>query len=83
MYMDVCIKNIADDDWITFKTESAKHGVRMGDFFSRLVEEHEEKCTESNWDKVLFGEKICKGMVTSEEGKKVRELFRKGFSMRG
>ncbi len=80
--MDVCIKNIDDDDWTTFKTESTKHGVRMGDFFNQLVEEHEKRCLGSNWDKVLFGEKICRGIVTSAEGKKIRELFRKRFSMR-
>ncbi len=81
--MDVCIKNIDDDDWTAFKSESVKHGVKMGEFFSWLVEEHEEKCTESNWDKVLFGEKTCQGMVSSEEGRKVRDLFRKKFSMGG
>ncbi len=79
--MDVCIKNIDDDDWATFKAESAKHGVRMGDLFSKLIEDHEAKCTESNWNKVLFGEKTCKGLISSEEGRKVREFFRKGFLM--
>ncbi len=81
--MDVCIKNIDDEDWATFKSESAKHGIKMGDFFGTLVEEHEGKCTESNWDKVLFGEKICKGMITREEGKKIRESFQRDFFMRG
>jgi len=81
--MDACIKNIEDENWAIFKTESVKHGLRMGDLFGRLIEEHEEKCSESNWNKVLFGEKICKGLVTPEDAKRIRKLFCEGFSMRG
>ncbi len=80
--MDVCIKNINDGDWKSFKSESIKHDLKVGEFFNILVHEHEEKCTESNWDTVLFGEKSLKGMIPRGEGKKLREMFHKGFYLR-
>lgn len=81
--MDVCIKNIPLEEWRLFKSESVKHGLKIGDFFTKLVKEHELKCNESNWDAVLHGEKTCKGMLTRADFVKIRADFRKNFSMRG
>lgn len=78
--MDVCIKNINEEDWRTFKSESIRHGLKIGDFFNKLVEEHEAKC-KTNWNDVLFGEKACKGILTREEMKKIGSEFRKDFTM--
>lgn len=79
--MDVCIKNINEEEWRTFKSESIKHGLKIGDFFNKLVAEHEASC-KTNWDEVLSGEKTCKGILTREDMKKIRAEFRKGFTMR-
>lgn len=80
--MDVCIKNINDEDWLDFKAESVKHGIKIGQFFSTLVQEHEEACKESNWESVLHGEKTCADILSKEEGKILRSLSRKNFGLR-
>ena len=80
--MDVCIKNIDEEDWRLFKTESAKHGLKLGELFNDLVKEHTSKCTGDNWDKILYGKKPLKGLLTRKEGDKIRAEFRKGFVLR-
>jgi len=82
MKMDVCIKNVNDDDWRMFKVESAKHGMKMGDFFNKIVIEHKENCSKSNWNKVLYGKNKLKGLLVREDLKKTREEFRKNFKLR-
>ncbi|MBI4449225.1 hypothetical protein HY641_04325 [Candidatus Woesearchaeota archaeon] len=34
------IKGIDEETWKTFKTEAAKHGATMGDFFGMLLQKH-------------------------------------------
>jgi len=80
--MDVCIKNIDEENWRLFKEESAKHGLKLGDLFDNIITEHAHKCTGTNWDKILYGKKPLKGLLTREEGTKIRSEFRKGFSLR-
>ncbi len=80
--MDICIKSIDEEEWRIFRVESIKHGLKAGDFFAKIIQEHEASCKESNWNKVLFGEKTCKGLMTQEEGKRIRNTFRKEFTMR-
>ncbi len=80
--MDVCIKNIDEENWRLFKEESAKHALKLGDLFNCLLREHTNKCKGTNWDRVLYGEKKLKGLLTREEGDKIRSEFRKGFSLR-
>ena len=81
--MDVSIKDINEHEWRTFKGEAIKHGLKVGEFFSTLVQEHKGKCQEGNWDKILFGEKTCKGILSQKDAKHIRSDFRKSFSMRG
>ncbi len=79
--MDVCIKNINGESWRTFKAESAKHSMKMGEFFSELVEEHKERCNKSTLKDLLFSKKT----LTEEDAKNIRESmreFRKGFKSR-
>lgn len=79
--MDVCIKNINDEDWRTFKAESAKHGMKIGEFFSELVEEHTERCSELSWNELLYGKKT----LTEEDAKNIRKVMkeiRKEFKFR-
>lgn len=80
--MDVCIKNIGEDYWRSFKSESVKHGLKMGDFFNKLIVEHQKKCENSNWDKVLYGKKVLKGVLTREDFISIKKEFREGFRMR-
>lgn len=80
--MDACIKNIGEEEWRSFKAESVKHGLKMGEFFNKLILTHKNSCTDSNWDKVLHGDKKLKGLLSASEVKKVRKEFREEFSMR-
>lgn len=80
--MDVCIKNINDDDWRNFKSESVKHGLKLGDFFNKLVKEHHSRCKESNWENILYGKKKLKKVLMKEDAKKIRSEFRENFNMR-
>ncbi len=81
--MDVSIKEINEHEWRAFKAEAIKHGLKVGELFNTLVLEHEEKCQEGNWNRVLFGEKICKGMLSQKDAKQIRSDFKKSFSLRG
>ncbi|MDO8741284.1 MAG: hypothetical protein Q7J54_06970 [Candidatus Woesearchaeota archaeon] len=79
--MDVCIKNINDEDWLAFKSESAKHGMKMGEFFSKMVDEHKDMCNKSNWKNLLHGEKT----LSDDDVKNIKKAmkgFRKGFDFR-
>ena len=77
--MDVCIKNINEEDWRMFKAESAKNGVRMGELFSKIVRRFEEVESTGNIGETLLGKKTLKGLLSREEFKKNREEFRKDF----
>lgn len=80
--MNVCIKNINKDDWRDFRSESIKHGLRLGDFFKEIVEEHLDKCKESNWEKILYGEKKCKGILSQSDLHEIKSEFREKFRLR-
>ncbi len=80
--MDVCIKNIDDESWNYFKSESNKHRVTMGELFNKVVLEHKNSCSNGNSKEILLGKKSLKGLVTREEFIKNRELFRKNLRMR-
>ena len=80
--MDVCIKNIDEENWRLFKEESAKHAIKLGDLFNSLLREHANRCKGTNWDKVLYGKKTLKGLLTREEGNRISSEFRRGFSLR-
>lgn len=79
--MDVCIKNIDEEDWRHFKAEAAKHGMKAGDFLSKILKDHEESC-KSNWEEILYGEKPLKGVLNIEDAKKIRSEFRRGFKFK-
>lgn len=80
--MDVCIKNIPKEEWLIFKSESASHGMKSGEFFSKIVKEHKERCKESNWDKILYGEKKLKGILSQKDYEEIRKEFRENFKLR-
>ncbi|MBU0627992.1 MAG: hypothetical protein KKC75_02295 [Nanoarchaeota archaeon] len=77
--MDVCIKNINDEDWRAFKAESAKRGMKTGELFGKLLEECTKKPKAGNAKGILFGKKTLKGALTRKEFKDIRGEFRKDF----
>lgn len=79
--MDVCIKNINDDDWWAFKSESAKHGMKMGEFFSKIVDEHQEMCSKFTMKDLLAGKKTLTNEDAGNIRKAMKEL-RKDFKFR-
>lgn len=79
--MDVCIKNIKDEDWRLFKSESARHGMKTGDFFSALVEEHKELCARPNLKSVLYRKKTLSDEDAGNIRKSMKE-FREGLKFR-
>lgn len=41
--MDICIKNVDREEWLNFKSESAKHGMKAGEFFAKIIKEHKKQ----------------------------------------
>ncbi|MBS3139371.1 hypothetical protein J4479_00025 [Candidatus Woesearchaeota archaeon] len=80
--MDICIKNINKNNWLDFKSESLKHGLHLGELFNEIINEHLKRCTGGNWEKVLYGEKKCKGILSLADLKKIRSEFREKISLR-
>ena len=78
MEMDVCIKNVGDDAWRMFKSESAKNGMRTGEFFTKIVEDYNAKKT-GNFRKILYREKPLKNILKDVDYRKIREEFNKDF----
>jgi len=79
--MDACIKNINDESWRSFKSESARNGMKMGELFDALVKEYikNKKAKIGNAREILFGKKTLKGVLTRGEFKNIRKEFRKDF----
>ncbi len=80
--MDACVKNIEDESWRTFKSEATRHGLKLGEFFSKVVSEHENRCHTNNWRALLHGKKKLKGVLTRDDFTKLRNEFRRGVRMR-
>ena len=80
--MAVVIKNVSDGTWRKFKSEAARNGYKLGEFFSIMVEEHlkKNKDSESLWESLLND----KPFLTDEEAKimhKASKDFRKSFKL--
>lgn len=78
----VSIKNVDLIKWRDFKTESARHGLPMGDFFGRLLEEHKRhEAKKVGWDAII-GSPAFLSNSEAEKIKVVTTQFRKAFSFR-
>lgn len=75
------IKKVDGETWRLFKVEAAKHGMQLGEFFSRIVNDHKDHEIESNWDAILTGKSIL-SKKQAEGIKKQAKQFRKGFDFR-
>ena len=78
--MDVCIKNINETDWRTFKVESARSGLKTGELFNEMIREYAMKNKiKGNAREILFGKKTLKGVMTKKDLEKIRTEFRTDF----
>ncbi len=80
--MDACIKNISEDKWRYFKAESAKQGMKMGEFFDKIIQEHKNNNEKGNAYEILCGPKPLKGMLNDVDWKKIRKEFNTNVSKR-
>lgn len=79
--LTTCIKNIEEDSWRLFKSEAAKHDMQLGDFFSKVVEDHTTRERGNNWDIILNKKRtLTKNQVKGL--KKYTKEFRRGFKFR-
>jgi len=79
----VALKNVKKETWLQFKSESARHGMSMSEFFETLVREHKGRggSHKAAWDKILKR----KPLLTKREADELKEAideFRKGFAFR-
>lgn len=76
----VALKGVSKKTWQLFKSESARHGLNMGDFFKKILEEHLQN-SHASWDDILRGRALL-SEAEAKELKKSAKKFRKGFSFR-
>ena len=78
----VALKNVRKEVWQRFKSESARQGLKMGEFFERLVEKHAHAEIKSAvWEKIFRG----KPLLSEAEARELRSAigkFRRGFVFR-
>jgi len=52
--MEKLIKKVDEKSWREFKAESARHGMKMGEFLGHLLTEHKKTSHNGNaWDMIL------------------------------
>ena len=78
--MDVCIKNVDDDAWRLFKSESARKGYKMGEYFSEIVKENIKR--NSGWDILLNKSKKPISDEEAEIMKTAMKEMRRDFKFR-
>jgi len=81
--MTVVIKNIPEDKWRSFKSEAARRGEKLGEFFAHLVDDYMKK--ERNADEAWNAVFKKKAFLSEEEAVKMKEIsreFRRNFRMR-
>ncbi|MEK6960540.1 MAG: hypothetical protein AABX47_05170 [Nanoarchaeota archaeon] len=68
------LKNVSEDAWLRFKSESARRGLKMGEFFERLLDEHSQsgRGSRAAWDRVLKG----RPLLTDEDSKEMKKRMK-------
>jgi hypothetical protein len=79
----IAIKNVKRETWQLFKSESARHNLKMGEFLERLLREHirGERIARMRWNRIF----THKPLLTARQAKAVEaeaREFRKGFAFR-
>ncbi|MBI4146382.1 hypothetical protein HY489_03525 [Candidatus Woesearchaeota archaeon] len=79
----VAIKNVKKETWLKFKSESVRHGLKMGEFFEKLVTEHKvkEQSHKDAWNQIFMRKPLLRGKDVGEFRKVLAE-FREGFDVR-
>ncbi|HLD83316.1 MAG TPA: hypothetical protein VI979_00495 [archaeon] len=70
--MQKLVKDVKEENWKAFRAEAAMHGLKVGEFFGYLVEEHvkmERKI--DNWDSLLK-----RKALTEKDAKKMKEALK-------
>ena len=68
--MDRLVKKVSKESWREFKAESARHGMRMGEFLGYLLEEHKkERHTGNAWNMIRKKKK----WITDKEAEKMKK----------
>lgn len=79
--MAIVIKNVPEDKWRIFKSEAARRGMNLGEYFGELIDEHLKKEERTDIDKILCG----KPTLTEKEAnimRKASSKIRKNFHIR-
>ncbi len=69
--MDRLIKKVNRESWNELKAESARHGMRMGEFLEVLLEEHKEKEKKTGWDYI----RKAKRRLSEEQIEKMKKVM--------
>ncbi len=73
--MERLIKGVDKDSWREFKAESIKHNMRMGEFLTRLLEEHKNSEDSRDGWKILVNKKASISQREAEQVKKALGVF--------
>ena len=77
--MDVCIKNVDENAWRTFKSEAVKKNVKVGTMFNLLIKNKSSE--NSNLGNILYGKKFFTDRDVNNI-KKVMTNLRKEYEFR-
>ena len=72
--MDRLIKKVREESWMELKAESARHGMRMGEFLGYLIKEHKKNEGNGNgWEQIMNAKRI----ISDEEAEKIKKATAK------
>jgi len=76
----VLLKNVPEEDWITFKTEAIGHNMTIGEFLAYLIREHIKKHDNTRWKRIL-SYRSTRTKEEIEEHEKQIKKFRETFKL--
>ncbi len=75
--MEKLIKGVDKESWREFKVESIKHNMKMGEFLTRLLEEHKNAENSNDSWKFLENRRTTISQREAEQVKKILDVFEK------
>ena len=75
--MEKLIKSVDEKVWNEFRAESIKHNLKMGEFLSRLINEHKSNENTKNAWKIIESGKASISNKEAQEVKKSISIFDK------
>ncbi|MBS3068303.1 hypothetical protein J4450_06365 [Candidatus Micrarchaeota archaeon] len=71
----VLLKNVPEEDWISFKTEAAAHNMKLAQFLSYVLRDHTEKThVKERWARILSWRSGEGKATISKMAKKINKL---------